>query len=129
MFREAMTGRGEVGQQQIDQLQPGRLSDDQNPVEQVFQTVSQDRLGAAAKLYGCLDQGTAPEDVIRAARQLVFLKGTDSHDYKYSSAVLEDFYLVSPAWRNRFLAASVFQLPGTGDRDNGLVERIRQAIA
>jgi hypothetical protein len=67
--------------------------------------------------------------VIRAARQLVFLKGTDSHDYKYSSAVLEDFYHVSPAWRNRFLAASVVKLRASGDPDNGLVERIRQAIA
>jgi hypothetical protein len=129
MFREAMSGRGAVGTQQIDQLQPGQINGDQNPIEQVFQAVSQDRLSAATKLYSCLDQGTAPEDVIRAARQLVFLKGTDSHDYKYSSAVLEDFYHVSPAWRNRFLAASAFQLPGSGDADNGLVERIRQAIA
>lgn len=42
------------------------------------------------------------------ARVLVFLKGKNSHDYEFSSAVLEDFYNVSPDWRARYLAASVF---------------------
>jgi hypothetical protein len=130
LFRGAMEGRGDVGDDRIDQLQPAeKLAEDQNPVEQVFDTLSRDRSAAASQLYACLDQGASPEEVIRAARQLVFLKGTDSHDYKYSSAVLEDFYHVSPAWRNRFLAASVVKLRASGDPDNGLVERIRQAIA
>ena len=33
------------------------------------------------------------------ARRLIFTKGTDSHDYKFSSAALEDFYHVSPRWQ------------------------------
>ncbi len=128
MFRDAMNSRGDVGTDRIDEIEPATVSSD-HPVEQIFDVVSQDRHAAAAQLYGCLGQGTAPEEIIRAARQLVFLKGTNSHDYKYSSAVLEDFYHVSPSWRNRFLAASVFNLRGSGEQDNGLVQRIRQAIA
>ena len=50
---------------------------------------------------------------IDAARVLVFRKGNDSHDYKFSSAVLEDYRRVSPRWRDRYLAASVFNLQGT----------------
>ena len=63
-----------------------------------------------------------------AARLLIFLKGNDTHDYKFSSAVLEDFYHVSPAWRNRCLAASMFQLRGSQSPDNALVKRTRAAF-
>ena len=63
------------------------------------------------------------------ARRLIFLKGRDSHDYKFSSAALEDYYHATPAWRARFLASSVFWLKGTGDEDNDLVKRARAALA
>jgi hypothetical protein len=63
-----------------------------------------------------------------AARRLIFTKGRDSHDYKFSSAALEDFYHTTPAWRNRFLASSVFWLKGSGERDNELIGRARTAL-
>ena len=66
---------------------------------------------------------------INAARVLVFLKGNNAHDYKFSSAVLEDYFHVSPDWRARFLAASVFNLRGSQGSDNGLVQRTRAALA
>jgi hypothetical protein len=69
-----------------------------------------------------------PRDVIDAGRVLIFLKGDDAHDYKFSSAVLEDFYHVSPEWRNRFLASGVYNLHGSKDRDNPLVQRTRAAL-
>jgi len=59
---------------------------------------------------------------------LIFLKGNNSHDYKFSSAVLEDYQHVSPDWRERYLAASVFNLRGAGDADNQLVKRTRAAL-
>jgi hypothetical protein len=46
------------------------------------------------------------------ARRLIFLKGDNAHDYKFSAAVLEDYFNVSPAWRAQFLATSVFNLRG-----------------
>jgi hypothetical protein len=51
----------------------------------------------------------------------------DTH-YKFGSAVLEDHAHISPAWRHRYLAASVFNLHGSSDADNPLVERIRAAL-
>ena len=83
---------------------------------------------AAGKALALLEQQQQPEQFINAARRLIFLKGTNSHDYKFSSAALEDFYNVSPAWRNRYLASSVFNLRGALDRDNDLVERTRAAL-
>ena len=66
---------------------------------------------------------------MNAARRLVFLKGNDAHDYKFSAAVLEDYAHVGPALRNRYLASSLFYLPGTGSKDNALVGRARAALA
>ena len=63
-----------------------------------------------------------------AGRRLIFAKGRDSHDYKYSSAALEDFYNTTPAWRNRFLAASMFNLHGSGDQDSPVLARTRVAL-
>ena len=40
-----------------------------------------------------------------AARRVLLLKGDDPHDYKFSAAVFEDYPAVSPAWRERCLAA------------------------
>ena len=70
-------------------------------------------------------QGTGSDN---AARRLIFLKGQNAHDYKFSAAVLEDYFDVTPAWRGQFLATSVFNLRGSGDRDNPLVQRTRAAL-
>jgi hypothetical protein len=83
---------------------------------------------AARKMSAYLKENPQPEKLINAARRLIFLKGTNAHDYKFSSAVLEDYYKVSPAWRDRYLAASVFNLRGSGGPDNELVNRTRAAL-
>jgi hypothetical protein len=87
-----------------------------------------DKSTAARKTLAYLDAGKDVKEFMRAARRLVFMKGNDAHDYKFSSAVLEDFYDISPAWRNRYLAASMFYLPNSQTKDNTLVQRIRAAF-
>ncbi|HKS37790.1 MAG TPA: hypothetical protein VJW76_11410, partial [Verrucomicrobiae bacterium] len=84
---------------------------------------------AARKVLAYLKDHPQPKELIDAARVLIFLKGRDSHDYKFSSAVLEDYANVSPAWRNQYLAASMFNLRGSGASDNDLVTRIRAALS
>jgi hypothetical protein len=129
MFRGAMTRRGNVGEQRLIEMEPqSPEAKGDGALEEIFADVSRDRMQAARKVLGYLENEGDAVSLIDAARRLVFLKGNDSHDYKFSSAVLEDYYHVSPQWRNRFLAASVFNLPGTGDRDNGLVERTRAVL-
>ncbi|MGB7160826.1 MAG: hypothetical protein WBD40_22370 [Tepidisphaeraceae bacterium] len=98
-------------------------------VSEVFDAAGADRMAAASKALAYLsaDHATA-KPMIDHARRLVFLKGNDSHDYKFSSAVLEDHANVSPAWRNRYFAASLFLLPTPAERDNALVERTRAAL-
>ena len=128
MFRESMRGRGNVGSAKIDQLSSADPGAPEKAIESIFDHVSNDRMKAAEEVLGYLDAGNSASDIIDGARRLIFLKGHDSHDYKFSSAALEDYYHISPAWRNRYLAASVFNLKGTADRDNQLTERTRSAF-
>ena len=97
-------------------------------IEEIFAEVSHDRLTAARKMLAYLKANPEPGELMNAARRLIFLKGNNSHDYKFSSAALEDYYHVSPAWRDRYLASSVFNLRGSQMADNKLVQRIRGAF-
>jgi hypothetical protein len=97
-------------------------------IEEIFADVSRDRLGAARKVLAYLKDRPQPAELIDAARRLIFLKGTNSHDYKFSSAALEDYFHLSPAFRDRFLAASVFNLSGSGGPDTALSKRIRAVL-
>jgi hypothetical protein len=129
LFRGALGGRGKVGDAQIDQLEPVATSESgPGAIEEIFAEASRDRMTAARKTLAYLKAGRDPGSLITAARRLVFLKGDDAHDYKFSSAVLEDYYNASPAWRERYLASSLVLLPGSADKDNNLVKRTRAAL-
>ncbi|MFP6752315.1 MAG: hypothetical protein VB855_11600, partial [Pirellulaceae bacterium] len=129
LFREAMIGRGKAGNSRIDQMEPAKVKGDKaDAVNAVFGAINRDRAEAARQMLGCLDAGIPSKSLIDTARRLIFIKGTNSHDYKFSSAVLEDYHHLAPEWRNRFLAASVFNLRGSGGRDNPLVKRTREAF-
>jgi hypothetical protein len=129
LFRDAMGGRGKVGDARIDRVEPLATAESgPGAVEEIFADASRDRSSACRKALAYLQGRGEPGALIDAARRLVFIKGDDPHDYKFSSAVLEDYYHASPTWRDRYLAASLFLLPGSGDRDNQLVQRIRSAL-
>jgi hypothetical protein len=129
MFREAMEGRGKIGEQKLDEIQPQPLASDQpQAVEEIFADISRDRMSAAAKTLSYVQSHPSPQEFIDAARLLIFLKGTNAHDYKFSSAVLEDYKNVSPQYRGQYLASSVFNLRGSAGQDNKLVERTRAAL-
>src|SRR5262245_19895548 len=130
LFRGEMANRKEKRSDlRFDGLEPlAPTSKGEAAVEEIFADLSKDKTTAARKLLGYLKADPDPRPVTDAARRLIFRKGTDSHDYKFSSAVLEDYAHVSPAWRDRYLAASVYWLKGSGDRDSRLVERTRAAL-
>jgi hypothetical protein len=126
-FLTLFRGSDTLKELRLDQLQPA-TNGEVPTIEEIFREVSKDRMSAARKLLQYLNGRSEPGEFIQAARRLIFLKGTNSHDYKFSSAVLEDFRHMSRSCRDRFLAASVFNLRGTGDPDNDLVTRTRAAL-
>jgi hypothetical protein len=97
-------------------------------LDEIFAGLAADRMGAARRTLAYLDAGGDPRAFAAAAQRLIYLKGTDSHDYKFSSALLEDFHALSPAYRNRFLAAGVHWLKGSSLPDSTLVARSRAAL-
>jgi hypothetical protein len=130
LFRGESANRKEKGDEtRFDTLEPlAPKESGAKAVEEIFADLSRDKATAARKVLGYLKADPDPRPLTDAARRLVFRKGTDSHDYKFSSAVLEDYAHVSPAWRDRFLAASVYWLKGAGDRDTDVVRRTREAL-
>ena len=113
----------------IDGLEPLAPANGDGAIDEILAEMGGDRLAAARKVLGHLKDHPNPQPFADAARRLIFQKGTNSHDYKFSSAVLEDYRTLASPWRERLLAASVFNLRSSRDRDNGLVQRIRSALA
>jgi hypothetical protein len=133
LFRKAIGDRKiELAELRVDKLEKGELKGKgAEAVEEIFADAGA-KTGetAARKALAFLEANRDGYDALmKAARRLIFTKGRDSHDYKYSSAVLEDYFTVSPRWRNAYLAMSLFQLRGTKEPDNGLAKRTRAALA
>ncbi len=130
LFRQAMTRRGgKLADLSLDKLEPlAPSASGAEAVGEIFADVGKDRHSAARKMLAYLNGHPDPADLMTAARTLIFLKGNNAHDYKFSSAVLEDHFHVSPAWRNRYLASSVYNLRGSQGPDNQLVARTRAAL-
>jgi hypothetical protein len=127
LFRAAMTGRGKVGDTRIDQME---ASEKPEGVAEIYAELSRDKAAAARMALGYLKSDKANgRTLIDAGRRLIFLKGHDSHDYKFSSAVMEDYANVTPHWRDQFLSASLFWLKGSGAPDAPIVKRIHSALA
>src|SRR4029078_3844419 len=129
LFRGAMKSRGNINDQKIEQLEPAEIPADRAvALESIFTAVSGNKQKAAQQTLAYARANSQPHEFINRARTLIFMKGRDPPDSKFSSAVLEDYLNVSPAWRDRFLATSVFNLKGSGDADSPLVKRTRAAL-
>ncbi len=127
MFRQAARDRGDLQDRRIDELNSGDHKVGAS-VPEIFETLGSNRVQASTLLYQYLSGGGDPQSVVDHARRLVFLKGNDSHDYKFSSAALEDYRSLSRPWRDRFLAASSYQLRSEGEPTRELVKRIQNAL-
>lgn len=126
-FLNAAKNRGALKEITLEQWEH-REPQGGTTVDDVLARITDNKLEASTQLYGYLEGGGDADQFMNAARRMIFQKGRDSHDYKFSSAVLEDYSALTPAWRNRFLALSVFNLKGSGDGDNGVVTRTRAAL-
>jgi hypothetical protein len=114
----------------IDRLEPlAPTKTGSEAVAEILADISRDRQTAARKVLAYAKGNPAPKELLDAARLLIFFKGRDAHDYKFSSAVMEDYAAMSSPWRERYLAASVFNLKGSDAPENELVKRTRAALS
>jgi hypothetical protein len=124
-FAEAARSRGKLAEGAIDQL---AANDGAAPsVDEIFATMSNDRQAAASAIYRLAQDPANAHEIVRVARHMIFLKGDDAHDYKFSAAALEDFETISPQWRAHYLAACSHLFRASGDKTNALAERVLNA--
>jgi len=131
LFRANMQSRGRLRDDiRVDTLEPMPVAQSTPAaVEEIFASIGQDRSIAARKTLAFLQENRpGRQELWTAARRLIFAKGNDSHDYKFSSAALEDFFNATPAWRDRYMATSMFNLRGSGGADTDLYRRMRGAL-
>lgn len=129
LFRATIRGRDEtVADIHLDNFAPAPAGAALPSLDEIFHDVGENPAAAAAKTLRYLQDGGSARRFIDTARVLIFQKGFDAHDYKFSSAVLEDYFHLAPGWRDRYLAASVFRLRGSAERDNPLAARVREAV-
>jgi hypothetical protein len=128
LFRESMKNRGPLADVRIDTLAPSDASPPAGP-EAIFASLSKDKARAARLALAFLQNNpTGVRELSDEARRWIFLKGNDAHDYKFSSAVLEDTEQMSAGVRERFLAASLYWLKGADAADSPVVRRTRAAL-
>ncbi len=129
MFRQRVASGNHRSDKVGDFVGDGVPKDNATAMEQVVQSIAKDNDLSARSLIGLLDrEPNMAREFIDRARQMVFLKGTDSHDYKFSSAIMEDCFHLSPALRSKYLAMSVFKLNGPSQPDTPLMPRLRACL-
>ena len=121
-FREAAVGRGELPEAKLDQL---AASGPTAPsLDEIFEKVQKDRPAAASAVLQYIRAGGDARTMIRRARELVYLKGNDSHDYKFSAAAIEDAAFIDPHWRAHYLAGCSYLLRGSTEKSTPLANRV-----
>ena len=124
-FRDAAKGREQLPNRKLDQLLA--QTDSVPSVSDIFENVHQDRPAAASQVLTYAQSSGDLVHLIRKARELVFLKGSDSHDYKFSSAAIEDAMYIDPKWRGHYLAGCSYLLHGSSEKTTSLSERVLAA--
>jgi hypothetical protein len=127
LYRERL---GLVAESVIDRLDSNhREAVSAEALAQILDAVHRDRVEAAKLAAGYFDAGGSPADFFAAARRLIFLKGTDSHDYKFGAACIEEFERASdPRWRPALAASILSKVPDPSQPDSPLMIRAREAV-
>ncbi len=129
MFRDAAAARGTLREAPIEQLESTRPpGTSEVAIREVFEAVGDNRRRAAEKLLGYLDADRPLEPLLAKTRELLSHKSGGVHDYKFTSAALEDFQHVSRPWRNRYLACGAMHFCGPGAPDSPIVSRARAVL-
>lgn len=128
-FAHEMASRDDYGSVDITKLDDGEIANTPGEAaEEILSIVSSNRAEAATKAAQYAKTYPDPGAFQRAAQSLIFTKGRDAHDYKYSAAIFEDYGLVAPSWRPQMLATSVYYMRGSDLADSDLMKRAREAV-
>lgn len=120
-FRAAAEGRGHLADKDLLTWEPKSQAVD---LEELFSQIGRDHDAAASSVLTVAETTEGARKLIGKARQMVFLKGDDSHDYKFSSAALEDYTTMARPWRARYLAGCSHLLHGSHEPTTPLAKKV-----
>ena len=130
-FANFMSKSEEFGSTKITDLaetaKEGRSNKDDLAAE-ILSSLASEPVEAARKAYRLAVIDPDPTRFRQAARNLLFRKATDAHDFKYAAAIFEDYALVSPQWRPSMLATAVYNLRGSEHPDSRVMRQARESV-
>jgi hypothetical protein len=128
MFRESI---GEAAKLKLEAMEPMEVPKaPADAIADIFATIGKSRVDAARKTLGYFRNGGNNEAIFAAARRMIFLKGRDSHDYKFGAAAWEESVLAStPGTRSLLTASMMGHLPPSTAPDSPLMLRSREAVS
>jgi hypothetical protein len=126
LLRDAANSRDSLRKLEIGEL--AKPNDNPGNIDSIFKNLGQDKDLASRQLFTYLEKSESPTEFFSTARNYVFSKGDDSHDYKFSSAILEDYSNVSRPWRNLYLAGCSQMLSGESAADTQLFRKVRELL-
>ncbi len=122
-FAEAARSRGDLKSANIDQLFDV-TNKTTSTVEEAFEQLGKNKMEGATTVSQLAQDPAKAREVVAHARHLIFLKGTDAHDYKFSSAALEDFQGIHPELRSAYLGACSHLFKTASDKTSELSKRV-----
>ncbi|MCC9600788.1 hypothetical protein LOC67_09445 [Stieleria sp. JC731] len=123
-FRGSAESRGKLGEVDLIGLEPSSQED--ITLDHLFSQIGHQPLAAAETVLKVAQNPSDARGLISKAREMVFLKGNDAHDYKFSSAALEDYFEINPMWRAKYLAGCSYLLHGENAPTTSLAKRVLQ---
>lgn len=124
MYRQRITNNPKL---KIDAVEPGERPGE---VGELFSTIDQDRSRAAANTLAYAKSGGSLTPLFQTARSMIFLKGRDSHQYKYGGALWEECLMASnPKWQGPLAAAAMYYVPGAGASVIPFLAQAREELA
>jgi hypothetical protein len=111
----------------IDGFEPVRVAGtDDAAIEEIFSGIPGDRLRACGRSLGYLLEGRDPSVLIASVRHHLARGASQSHDYKFTEALLDSIaHVEDAAWRARLLSAGMAYFVGPSARP---VPAVREAI-
>ena len=101
------------------------FSDPGPGLKQVFAEMKDSRLNAVSLALSYLEDGGDPEAFLGSIRHYTLDRVSDSHDFKYAEAVIENYNYMQGPWKNRYLATAILSINGPHSRKNRVVRESR----
>ena len=128
-FRDFMVTKPQgLGNQEIVTLASVKNGSRDAAVTETLELVGKDSKAAARRAMSLAGSRRAVQSFRREAYRLIFQKATDAHDFKYATAVFEDYDRVSASFRPHQLATAVYHLKGRSMEDSPVMTRAREVL-